>query len=326
MASKSPLRIILGAANIGDTYKDKLAKFGTPEEVKSFLDYFYDRGYNSLDTARAYSPGARGTSEPLLGVVGAGKRFNIDTKILPHVEHPHTRDKIERNINESLEALRVSQVDVEYLHRPDRTTPFEETCEAMNKAYIKGKFRRFGISNHTAEEVEQLVRICEERGFIKPTVYQGQYNPIVRGGENDLFPVLRKHGIAFYAWSPAGAGIFAGKHRDAQPGGRYDTSHPLGELYASWYVKPNIVSAVDRAVATATKFGISGHAAALRWTLHHGILDGKHGDGIIIGASSTTQLEQNLDIVEAGPLPKEVVEAMNDIYSELAGEEISYHF
>lgn len=177
-----------------------MAKFGTPEEVRKILDYFYDRGYDSLDTARGYSAHAPGTSEPLLGAVEAGKRFNIDTKIFPHVDHPHTKDKIEKNINESLDALKVPQVDVVYLHRPDRTTPFEETCEAMDRAYREGKFRRFGLSNHTAEEVERVVQICEERGFVKPRVYQGQYNAIVRGGEKDLFPVLRKHGIAFYAW------------------------------------------------------------------------------------------------------------------------------
>jgi aflatoxin B1 aldehyde reductase len=83
---------------------------------------------------------------------------------------------------------------------PDRTTPFEETCESMDKAYREGKFRRFGLSNHTAEEVEKIVQICEARGLVKPSVYQGQYNAIVRGGQLELFPVLRKHGIAFFAW------------------------------------------------------------------------------------------------------------------------------
>jgi aflatoxin B1 aldehyde reductase len=63
-----------------------------------------------------------------------------------------------------------------------------------------GKFKAFGLSNYTAAEVEEILRICDEGGFRKPTVYQGQYNAIVRGGEEELFPLLRKHGIAFYAW------------------------------------------------------------------------------------------------------------------------------
>jgi aflatoxin B1 aldehyde reductase len=177
-----------------------MAKFGTPDNVRHFLDYFYNRGYRDLDTARAYSPHAPGTAEPLLGAAEAGERFNIDTKILSVGDRPHTREKIEQNINDSLAALKVPQVDVEYLHAPDRTTPFEETCEAIDKAYREGKFRRFGLSNYTAQEVERIVQICEQRGFIKPSVYQGQYNAVVRGGEKELFPTLRKHQIAFFAW------------------------------------------------------------------------------------------------------------------------------
>lgn len=70
----------------------------------------------------------------------------------------------------------------------------------MDKAYKEGKFRKFGLSNFTASEVEQIIEICERRGFVKPSVYEGQYNPIVRGGEKALFPLLRKNNIAFYAW------------------------------------------------------------------------------------------------------------------------------
>jgi aflatoxin B1 aldehyde reductase len=70
----------------------------------------------------------------------------------------------------------------------------------MNKAHKAGKFERFGISNYTAEEVEKLVEICETNGWVKPSVYQGQYNAIARLNEDDLFPILRKHGISFYAY------------------------------------------------------------------------------------------------------------------------------
>lgn len=177
-----------------------MARFSTPKEVNAFLDYFYSRGYRHIDTARGYSPHAAGTSEPLLGIVGAGKRFNIDTKLHPFGEHPHGKQNVEQSINESLGALDVAQVDIQYLHMPDRTTPFEETCEAMDKAFREGKFKRFGISNHSAEEVEQIIQICEKKGFVKPTVYQGQYNAVARAGEKGLFPTLRKHGMAFYAY------------------------------------------------------------------------------------------------------------------------------
>lgn len=112
----------------------------------------------------------------------------------------HKKEKILESVEVSLSALKVSAVNIEYLHAPDRTVPFEETLKAVNQAYQDGKFKSFGLSNYTADEVEQIVQICQENGYCKPRVYQGQYNAVVRSGEKELFPVLRKHGIAFYAW------------------------------------------------------------------------------------------------------------------------------
>lgn len=107
---------------------------------------------------------------------------------------------MEQSIDNSLAALKTSKINVWYLHGPDRTTPFEETLEAVNKVYGAGKFSRFGISNFSPDEVEKVVQICEQKGYIKPSVYQGPYNAIARGGEKDLFPILRKHNISFDAY------------------------------------------------------------------------------------------------------------------------------
>jgi aflatoxin B1 aldehyde reductase len=177
-----------------------MANYDTQEETKAFLDTFYNRGGRNIDTARGYSPHAPGSSEQRLGLAEASKRFVIDTKVISRRPGAHIKEMIEKSINDSLEALRVNQVEIEYLHFPDRGTPFEETSKAMNKAYEEGKFKKFGLSNYTAEEVEKFVEICEKNGLVKPSVYQGHYNPIVRGGEEELFPVLRKHGMAFYAY------------------------------------------------------------------------------------------------------------------------------
>lgn len=185
---------------IGDSVASKFAKFDTPDQVNRLLDVFYDRGYRHIDTARGYAPGAPGTSEPRLGAVNAGKRFTIDTKALPGGDHFHAKDKIVENVDISVNELNIPQVNVYYLHMPDRTTPLEETVAGMNEAHKAGKIKQFGVSNHTPEEIEKIVEICQEKGYVKPTVYQGQYNAIVRGGEKDLFPVLRKHKIAFYAY------------------------------------------------------------------------------------------------------------------------------
>lgn len=185
---------------VGDSSASVFAKFETPEQVNSLLDVFYERGHRQLDTARAYAPGAPGTSEQRLGAVNAGERFSIDSKAQFEGEGAHSKEGILQSVDVSVQDLRVPQANIYYLHMPVRTTPLEDTLAGMNEAYQAGKFKQFGISNYNPEEVEQIVKICEEKGYVKPTVYQGQYNAIVRGGEKDLFPVLRKLKIAFYAY------------------------------------------------------------------------------------------------------------------------------
>ncbi|KAF9771376.1 hypothetical protein IL306_011003 [Fusarium sp. DS 682] len=309
-------------ANVGDKEADPWARYDTPEEVNAFLNAFAKRGYTQVDTAAVYSPQAPYSSEPRLGVVNAGDRFIIDTKA--DLFKGHTKESISHDIDNSLKLLKINQINIYYLHIPDRKNPVEPAIEALDKAYRDGKIKAWGISNFRADEVQEVIDICEKRGFVKPAVYQGHYNPLVRGGEKELFPILRKHGMAFYAYSPAAGGLFSGSHKNPVPGSRFDTSHRSGSISSSLYIKPSVLEAVDKAVQVFVKHNIGGHAAALRWTAHHSILDKKYGDGVIIGASSPQQLDSNIDMIEEGPLPEEVAAALSAVFEEV-GDQISYH-
>jgi aflatoxin B1 aldehyde reductase len=165
------------------------------KDVKAVLDAFYARGHRQLDTARNY-PG----SEVRLGRADAASRFVIHTKLLNLGPKYHEPAKILDSITQSLTDLKVPSVETLFLHAPDRQTPFEDQARAINEAYKQNKFKKFGISNHTAAEVQQFIDICEREGYVKPSVYQGHYNAIVRGGEEELFPLLRKHNIPFMAY------------------------------------------------------------------------------------------------------------------------------
>ncbi|KAL6411071.1 Aflatoxin B1 aldehyde reductase member 3 [Ilyonectria robusta] len=292
-----------------------MARFDSPDQVNGFLNAFSARGHYQIDTARSYSPHAPGTSEPRLGGVAAGDRFTIDTKVNSREPGSHTKANILKEIDISIKELNIGQINVEYLHMPDRATPFEEACEAMDQAHREGKIKHWGLSNYTAEEVQRFVDICDEKGFVKPSVFQGHYNPVVRDGEKDLFPILRQHGIAFYAYSPAAGGFFAGNHRNVKAGGRFDPS---------LYIKPSILAAADKALAVTANHGINGHAAALRWTAYHSVLSKTYDDAIIVGASSVQQLESNMDMIEQGPLPDDVVAALEAVYAEI-DDPVPYH-
>ncbi|KAI3393134.1 hypothetical protein diail_4702 [Diaporthe ilicicola] len=323
MASQSPLKFILGTHSVGDTVKDPgTSHFDSEQDVQALLDAFHSRGYTNLDTARDYSPDVPGASESRLGRANAASRFTIHTKV--HSGHPgdHEASKIELSISQSLHDLQTSGVETMFLHFPDRQTPFEETAKAMSDALNQGKSKHFGLSNYPAHEVEKILETCEQRGYAKPSVYEGHYNAIVRGGEKELFPLLRKHNMAFYAYSPAAGGLFSG---NADGRGRWQSDNYIGKVYSYFYGKPPVHAAVATVLDLAEEHGISGHAAAIRWTAFHSKLDGKYGDGIILGVSKVEQLHKTLDALEAGPLPAELAEAITDTYAIVEGAEPPYH-
>ena len=225
---------------VGDISIDKIARFSALDEVNAFFNAFANRGYHEIDTARHYSPHAPGSSEPRIGAVSAGDRFAIDSKA--DYTNGYTKESVLRDIDMSRELLGVTQINIYYLHMLDRENPLEPLIEALNQAYKEGKIKSWGISNYRADEVQKTIDICEQHGFVKPSVYQGYYNPIVRGGEKELFPILRKYGIAFYAYSPAAAGFFAGRHKNAEPNSRYDKSVPPRFLFVFRLKKSSVDS------------------------------------------------------------------------------------
>lgn len=215
-------KIDLISLQIGDSSVDPMARFSTPTEVNAFLDVFHKHGHDQLDTAAVYSPGAPYTSEPRIGAVLAGSRFKIDTKA--DWFEGHTKESVSRDIENSLKNLQIDQINIYYLQLPERVHPLKPVLEVLDQAHRDGKIKAWGISNYRADEVQKTIDICEENDFVKPSVYQGHYNPIVRGGEKELFPLLRKHGIAFYAYSPGAGGFFAQKHKNPEPMSRFSGS------------------------------------------------------------------------------------------------------
>ncbi|KAI0415551.1 Aldo/keto reductase [Xylaria grammica] len=321
MSLKAPVKIILGTHTVGDkTSSPGIVHWDEQKDVKTLLDTFYDRGHRYIDTGSNYPH-----SEERLGQVGAASRFTIVTKVRDLTPGSHEPVKIASSIKQSLEDLKTSTVDTLMLHIPDRKTPFEDTARAINEAFQKGQFKNFGLSNYTAAEVQKFLNICEDNGYVKPSVYEGHYNAIIRGGEKELFPLLRKHNIQFYAYSPAAGGLFSGSAGASTTSKRWDSENIIGKNYNGIYGQPLIQASIAPILAAAEKHGISGHAAALRWTAFHSILDGSYGDGIIFTVSKMEQLHKTLDAIDAGPLPADVADAFSALYSTTEGPSLPYH-
>ena len=99
----------------------------------------------------------------------------------------------------------------------------------------------------------------------------------------------------------------------------------MGQMQHNFYGKPAVQAAIDRVTKAASVHGIIGHEAALRWTVYHGVLDGRHGDGVIFSVSKLEQLTPTIKALEAGPLPHDLAEALSAIYETMDGQGPPYH-
>jgi aflatoxin B1 aldehyde reductase len=174
----------------------------TLDDTAAILDTFQKHGHNEIDTARVYG---EGSSEEYLGNLDWQKRGLImDTKLYPTYLRPsmanehysHKPKDLRAGLMASLKALKTDKLEIWYLHGPDRETPFKDTPGEVNKLHEEGYFKRFGISNFQSWEVAKICEICEQNGWIKPSVYQGLYNVWHRAVEAELIPCLRHYGLS----------------------------------------------------------------------------------------------------------------------------------
>lgn len=215
----------------------------------------------------------------------------------------------------------ISKVDIFYLHAPDSSVPLSETLAGINEGYKAGGFARFGLSNYKAEDVQKVYDHCKENGYVLPTVYQGNYSPVARRQETLLFPTLRKLGIAFYAYSPLAGGFLTKTKQDVLDGkGRFDPNTPIGAMYAGMYSKPAYLEALEQWDAIAKEEGTSKADLAYRWVRYNSPLSPEHGDCIIVGASSMEQLKQTLEGTNAGPLSKNAVQKIDEVWKTIEHE------
>lgn len=217
----------------------------------------------------------------------------------------------------------IFQVNIYYQHAPEPATPLEDTLAGVNELYKSGAFKQFGLSNFSAQDVEDVIRISKEKGYVLPTVYQGNYSAFARRTETEIFPVLRKHGIAFYAYSPSAGGFLAKDSatlRSAAGAGRWHPEHMFGKLYNALYSKEVLLEGLDDWNAAAKAQGITGIEMAYRWITYHSKLDPARGDGVIVGGRTEQQIREIVAWIKKGPLGEEAAKKIDAIWEKIAPE------
>ena len=230
-------------------------------------------------------------------------------------------------MKQSLAALQTKQFDIWYWHALDTQGDLESKLKVVNEFHQAGHFKRFGTSNCSPRQLEEICQICERNGWIKPSVHQTMYNVLLRKAE-EIFPTLRKHNIAFYCFNPIGGGLLTGKvSKNGVPAAssRFDKENMGGKIYRTpssdvrntdtrsegVYYRDEIWEGLEIVRKACEKHQIKMVEVALRWMNHHSAMKKEHKDTIILGASKLHQLEETLECCEQPPLPEDLVKCMS---------------
>ena len=204
----------------------------TADEAQSLavLDAYAAAGGNFIDTADSYSawvPGnSGGESETIIGswLARRGRRDDIvlATKVSRHPKaRGLSRASIRRGVEGSLRRLGTDHVDLYYAHYDDLHTPLEETVAAFGELVAEGKVRYVAASNHSAERIQESLKIADATGVARYVAVQPHYNLVHRADvENGLAELAAREDLALIPYYALASGFLTGKYRDpARPGG-----------------------------------------------------------------------------------------------------------
>ncbi|MDQ1431952.1 MAG: hypothetical protein QOF40_2554 [Actinomycetota bacterium] len=258
------------------------------QQARVMIDRALDAGVNLIDTADVY---ANGQSEEILGAAIRDRRDDVlvATKMGfgSRDRGALSYDAVVAACEASLARLGTDHIDLYQLHRPDRTTPIEETLRALDDLVARGLVRETGTSNFRAWEMAGAV--AHQRALGRPafTAAQIYYSLVGREAEHEIIPQCRTDDIGVIVWSPLSSGYLTGRYssgtRAGERGGRRTA-------FTFPPVDPDLGERGVAAVAAVGEArGVTMAQVALAWVLAQpGITS------VIVGASTLEQLDDNL--------------------------------
>ena len=274
-------------------------------QARELIAQAWDSGINFFDNAEAY---ANGEAERVMGDVIADLRlprdgYCVSSKVFfGAAEDPRptqrglSRKHVVEACHAALQRLRVEHLDLYYCHRPDPDTPLVETVAAMDLLVRQGKVLYWGTSEWPESLIREAARIARSNHLAAPVVEQPQYNLLHRERvELEYAPLYSELGLGTTIWSPLASGLLTGKYTDG--------IHREGRLAlpdAGWLQRLVVGNSEERRLQRAQRFvqvaaqlGEKPAALAIAWCLRN-----PHVSSVILGASGTGQLQENLAALE----------------------------
>ncbi|GAA1802606.1 aldo/keto reductase [Nesterenkonia flava] len=291
--------------NFGDT-----TPFATQREI---IRHAFDAGITHFDLANNYGP-PYGAAEENFGRIFA-KDFQpyrneliISSKAgWDQWRGPYgnfgSRKYLLSSLDESLERMGLEYVDIFYSHRVDPDTPLEETIGALDTAVRSGKAIYAGISSYSAERTAEAVAIANDLGT-PLVIHQPAYSMLNRWVEDGLLETLKDTGMGSIAFTPLAQGLLTNKYLkdpNAKPSGGRST------LFENHLSEDNLAR-LNRLNDLASRRGQTLAQLAIAWLLRDG-----GATSVLLGASSTAQLDENLAAVQNTSFTSEELTEIDEI-------------
>jgi len=274
------------------------------EQSAPFFRQALDAGINFFDTANVY---ANGDSERVLGRFLKANARREDTVIATKLngvmrDGPNggglSRKEIFFELDESLRRLETDYVDLYQIHRWDKTTPIEETLEALDDVVRAGKVRYIGASSMWAWQFSKALYVAEKHGWTRFVTMQPHYNLLYREEEREMLPLCLDQGVGVLPWSPLARGRLA-RSWEVETTKRSESDGFAKTLYARTAEADKRV--VDRLGEVAEARGVSRAQVALAWILTKLTITAP-----IVGATKLQHIEDAVAAVTLKLTPEEV--------------------
>ena len=268
-------------------------------EARNMILFAFEKGITHFDLANNYGP-PPGSAERNFGkILSSDLKSHRDEMVISskagHLmwDGPYgdggSRKHLMASIDQSLRRTGLEYFDIFYTHRYDSNTPVEETIQALIDIVKQGKALYIGVSKYPPEEAEKAYRIMASQN-VPCLIYQDKYNLFHRNPEKQAFSLIEKYKLGFIAFSPLAQGLLTNRYINGIPENSR-AARPDGFLTKDAITK-EVISQVKQLNQIAARRGQTLAEMALAW-----IINKKQTTSVIVGASSVSQLNDNINAI-----------------------------
>lgn len=278
------------------------------------VHYAFDHGICHFDLANNYGP-PNGAAEERFGRYMKQSLHTHRDELFIATKAGHlmwpgpygdwgSRKSLIASLDQSLQRMSLEYVDIYYTHRYDPNTPLEESMQALVDIVRSGKALYVGLSKYPDDVARQAYAYLEAHD-VHCLLYQGRYNMLTRQPEEIILPQAHENGTGFIAFSPLAQGLLTDRYLQGIPAGSRMTT---SQFLRREMLTDALVTKLQALNDIAQQRGQTLAQMALAWLLRD-----ERVTSVIIGASSTEQLANNLQARDNQTFTAEELERIDQI-------------